>query len=355
MSSVRTIVNDALRLINSIQVGENATAAEMETSLAFLNSMIDSWSNDELNRFLLKPYYFNTVPNQKEYTLGPEFTVDGEVTGADWVIKRPMRLEKANVYFNAVMQPFPPPAPPPPPPPPACNLVSSTIDENTIDLWHFDEGVGATNTTATVWAGEELADTFPLDPGFSLQLGCCDTGLLLGDGIANNQLAEPANFFNSISLPDGFTYEFSLNNTGVTEPDSSDYAEVFRADLFTYSLGEGLSIVTAFKVGNSLVVTVSGTTLCTIPLPVGDCIAICLQAAWDGTVDIYANGTRVFTDNSADIWSFSGSVSNTGGFVIFTQDGSSNPDTVTHIIIDEFRRSNIVRYSGETYQYTVEV
>lgn len=91
MSTIRELITGSLRLINVIQANEVATADDMDISLAALDAMIDSWSTDKLSIYLLKPWYFPTVANQKNYTLG---------SGGDWDVPRPMNIERISVSYN---------------------------------------------------------------------------------------------------------------------------------------------------------------------------------------------------------------------------------------------------------------
>jgi len=85
MTTTRELITGSLRLINVVQANENPTADDMDISLKALNAMIDSWSTEKLNMFLMRQYYFQLVAGQKEYTLG---------AGGNWNIARPMQIEK---------------------------------------------------------------------------------------------------------------------------------------------------------------------------------------------------------------------------------------------------------------------
>lgn len=114
MSTIRELITGSLRLINVIQANEVATADDMDISLKALDAMVDSWSNDKLSIYLLKPWYFPTVANKKEYTLGP---------GGDWNIERPMNIERISVSYNGTLTYDP-----------LTGLYSLVNNQNTIDI-----------------------------------------------------------------------------------------------------------------------------------------------------------------------------------------------------------------------------
>lgn len=91
MSTIRNVISGSLRLLNVIQANEVATSEDMNISLKALDSMLDSWSTDKLSIYVLQPYYFPLVVNQKDYTLG---------SGGDWDITRPMQIEQMFVSYN---------------------------------------------------------------------------------------------------------------------------------------------------------------------------------------------------------------------------------------------------------------
>ena len=104
MTTPRELITGALRLINVVQANENPTAADMDISFEALNSMLDSWSTEELSIFTMNPYEFQFAAGQKEYTLG---------AGGDWDTARPMELQRMYVMYLDGGGDCPiPPAPP---------------------------------------------------------------------------------------------------------------------------------------------------------------------------------------------------------------------------------------------------
>lgn len=96
MSTMRSLVTSALRLLNVVQENETPSAADMDIALSAFNGMLDSWSAERLNIFTVNPTYFNLVPNQQSYTLG---------TGGDWNTPRPMQILSAQVSLNSTFTP----------------------------------------------------------------------------------------------------------------------------------------------------------------------------------------------------------------------------------------------------------
>lgn len=78
----------------------------MDISREALNALISSKSNELLNIHTITPYTFSLVPGQHEYKLGPALDDAGAATGADWVVERPMRIEKANLLLYSDFMDF---------------------------------------------------------------------------------------------------------------------------------------------------------------------------------------------------------------------------------------------------------
>ena len=91
MTTGRQLIKSALRKIASIQANEEPSASDMDVALETLNALIDSKSTQLLNIHTIKPYQFVLTPSQYQYSLGPS---------GDWVIPRPMRVEKAKLLMN---------------------------------------------------------------------------------------------------------------------------------------------------------------------------------------------------------------------------------------------------------------
>lgn len=66
----------------------------MDISREALNALVSSKSNDLLSIHTMTPHRFALAPGQYEYTVGPALDDAGNATNADWVTKRPVRIEK---------------------------------------------------------------------------------------------------------------------------------------------------------------------------------------------------------------------------------------------------------------------
>lgn len=101
MTTIRKIITTALRNLGVTSANSVPTAEDVDISMEAFNSLIDSLSNDILNIHTINPYRFPMNAGQQAYTVGPEFDVNGDPTGADWVIPRPMRIENAVLMVYA--------------------------------------------------------------------------------------------------------------------------------------------------------------------------------------------------------------------------------------------------------------
>ena len=91
VKTIRDLITASLRLINVVQANEVPTADDMNISLFALQALLDSWSTERLNIFLMKPYYFMVNAGQKDYLVGD---------GGDWNISRPMNIEKITLSYQ---------------------------------------------------------------------------------------------------------------------------------------------------------------------------------------------------------------------------------------------------------------
>ena len=111
MTTLREIITGSLRLIRVVGANETPTDEDMQISLESLQGMLDSMQTDLLNIYTINPYRFLFTAGAEKYTLGPAIDSEGIPTGANWVIERPMRVEKAVLLQNADVIPAVPPAP----------------------------------------------------------------------------------------------------------------------------------------------------------------------------------------------------------------------------------------------------
>lgn len=80
MGTLRDLINSAYRLINVSGQNEVVGANELKNALYALDTMQDSWSNEKLMIYSIKPYIFFTQPNQQVYTMGPANDTPGSIT-----------------------------------------------------------------------------------------------------------------------------------------------------------------------------------------------------------------------------------------------------------------------------------
>lgn len=88
MATAREIINDALKQIGALAVGETATAEEADDALGVLNDMLDMWSTESLLVYYIEQNVFPFVAGKANYTLG---------TGGDFNIERPVHIQDAYV------------------------------------------------------------------------------------------------------------------------------------------------------------------------------------------------------------------------------------------------------------------
>lgn len=70
MATALDMITRAMRLIGSIGEGEVPSSYEAQTSLDALNTMLDSWSLDELSVYVIQQENFPIAPNTASYTIG---------------------------------------------------------------------------------------------------------------------------------------------------------------------------------------------------------------------------------------------------------------------------------------------
>jgi len=105
MTTMRQLLTGSLRLINAVQANETPSAQDMDITMKSMNGLVDSMSNDILNIYTFNPYRFPLEAGKLQYTLGPVYDNEGNLTNVDWVIPRPMRLEQAKVILYGNVTP----------------------------------------------------------------------------------------------------------------------------------------------------------------------------------------------------------------------------------------------------------
>lgn len=70
MTTALDMITRAMRLIGAIGEGETVTPYDAQTGLDALNSMLDSWSLDELAVYQIQQEQFTLTPSVASYTIG---------------------------------------------------------------------------------------------------------------------------------------------------------------------------------------------------------------------------------------------------------------------------------------------
>jgi len=83
MATAVSMIERAMRLAGNLGVGESLEAAESEDGLEALNSMLDSWSTDEMFVYVLSKDSIPLIPGTAAYTIGPS---GGTVSGRPVVV-----------------------------------------------------------------------------------------------------------------------------------------------------------------------------------------------------------------------------------------------------------------------------
>lgn len=110
MTTLRSLIKGSLRLIRVVGANETPSDEDVSVSLASMRGLLDSLGTDLLNIYTIRNERYQFEAGKTEYTLGPAVDSKGDLTNADWVIERPMRVEKAVVLQQAnIAIPSPPP------------------------------------------------------------------------------------------------------------------------------------------------------------------------------------------------------------------------------------------------------
>lgn len=108
-TTLRKLITGSMRLIRVVGANETPTDEDMQISLKSLGGMLDSMNTDLLNIYYIPYQRFLLEAGKAAYTVGPAVDADGNPTGADWVVERPIRIEKAVLLqFAGVNTPSPP-------------------------------------------------------------------------------------------------------------------------------------------------------------------------------------------------------------------------------------------------------
>ena len=146
MTTLRKLITGSMRLIRVVGANETPTDEDMSISIKALGGMLDSMQTDLLNIYYTPYKRFLLKAGQAEYTLGPAVDSEGKPTGADWVVDRPIRVERAVLLQFAGINGASPPAPPPP----VANFEGvPTSGNNPLNVQFTDLSTG--NPTSWLW------------------------------------------------------------------------------------------------------------------------------------------------------------------------------------------------------------
>lgn len=93
MTTVRTLIGNAMKLLGALQAGESPSANEAADGLAFLNMLVDSLTNQRLIIYSIDRSTYTLTANTQTYTLG---------SGGTWNATRPVRIESMSVLITTV-------------------------------------------------------------------------------------------------------------------------------------------------------------------------------------------------------------------------------------------------------------
>lgn len=91
MTTVRDLLNSTLRLLGVLASGETASSSELTDGLSVLNSMLDSWSTENLLILSNSIEEFDLVSGQQSYTIG---------ASGNFNTSRPVRINNATLKYT---------------------------------------------------------------------------------------------------------------------------------------------------------------------------------------------------------------------------------------------------------------
>lgn len=161
MTTLRNLYTGSLRLINAVSANEEPSAADMDITQTAFTGLLDSMQADLLNIFTINPYRFPLVAGQQEYTLGPG-SINNQLSDADWVLPRPMRVERA-VLLQAANIAYPEEPLPPPTEPTVALRVGSAVEFDA----EYSAYVGSTVTPHSETGWDEVNVNSAAEPTFN--------------------------------------------------------------------------------------------------------------------------------------------------------------------------------------------
>lgn len=88
MTSIRTLIQDALIELGVVAPGDSITAEDADFGLRTLNRLIERWNTESLMIYTVNRDTFTLTPGKQDYLLG---------VGGDWSISRPVKTDMASV------------------------------------------------------------------------------------------------------------------------------------------------------------------------------------------------------------------------------------------------------------------
>jgi hypothetical protein len=101
--TVLQLITSALRLIGQLGPGRSAGLSELAAALLVLNSMLEAWSAERLQVFVVQRSVHALVASQAAYTIGIDTAVTPTV---DFNVARPVRIERAGILDSSIEVPI---------------------------------------------------------------------------------------------------------------------------------------------------------------------------------------------------------------------------------------------------------
>lgn len=203
---VQDLVTEALEICGVLAAGETPSAADGQTSLRALNSMLDLWSSENLALYSLTREVFELVPGQSRYLIGKSI-------GADFNTSRPMTFEGAAVGNLIKFPIYETPAPTVDDPDPAPVIVGYTLkvdQEFPIDIIDSQRWIGLTDKAMTSGMASYLYyEGGAQNAGINLwPVPTSMMGLVL---YSKKALADFASLADEVDLPPGYKTAIAYN------------------------------------------------------------------------------------------------------------------------------------------------
>ena len=193
MATALDIIKRSLRLLGVYSIGETPTAEESADALSALNSMVDSWANDNLFIYAKTLDQISLTANVSTYTVGPS---------GGTVSPRPTEVSSASyIDFQGVSYPL---------------AIATLNDFNSISVKTQVLGIPST------------LYVLPNMPNVSIQLWPVPSASMTLNLWSNKLIQSFANLTDVLTLPPG--YERALSYS-LAEEIAPEYAQQASADI----------------------------------------------------------------------------------------------------------------------------